>query len=251
MKNSVLLALFALGAIAVVPAEASTGTFTFTSANNTGNGYGDVLNFTPTITGGSFSGLTNVAVSAYSTTAISTTTNISAAAVDEYSGGGLGVCGTLEGTGCSNPLHQVDNTDGGYEFVLFKFSTPVNLSSVALLDYQGTDMDLSYWSGNTAPPNNLTNVTDSQFLSNFGAQSNDNCTSHCASGDTITDNLAGNNVTYLLIAAAYNSGDNNDTFKIQNLTVTSLTATPEPATFGLIGISLAGIGLIARKRKKG
>jgi len=249
MKNSVWV-LFGLAAIAAVPGNASTGTFTFTSGNNTGNSYGDVINFTPTITGGTFSGLTNVAVSAYSTTAISTTTNISAAAVDEYSGDGLGVCGTLEGTGCGNPLHQVDNTDGGYEFVLFKFSTPVNLSSVTLLDYQGTDMDMSWWSGNTAPPNNLTNVTDTQFLSNFGAQANDNCTSNCSSGDTTTDTLAGNNVTYLLIAAAYNSGNNNDTFKIQDIVVNSLTATPEPATFGLIGISLAGIGLIARKRKQ-
>jgi hypothetical protein len=251
MKNSVLVAFFALAAMSAVSANASTGTFTFTSANNTGNSYGDVLNFTPTVSGGTFSGLTNVAVTAFSTTAISTNTNISAAAVDEYQGDGLGVCGTLEGTGCSNPQHQVDNTDGGYEFVLFKFSTPVDLSSVTLLDYQGVDMDMSYWSGNTAPPNNLTNVTDSQFLSNFGPQGNDNCATNCGSGDTITDTLAGNNVTYLLIAAAYNSGNNNDTFKIQNLSVNSLTATPEPATFGLIGFALAGIGLIARKRKRG
>jgi len=250
MKNSVLPALFGLAVIAALPANASTGTFTFTSANNTGNNYGDVLNFTPTITGGTFSGLTNVAVSAYSTNAISTSTDIYAAAVDEYSGDGLGVCGTLEGTGCTNPLHQVDNTDGGYEFVLFKFSTPVDLSSVTLLDYQGTDMDMSYWAGNTAPPTNLTNVTDSQFLSSFGAQGNDNCNTNCGTGDKITDTLAGNNVTYLLIAAAYNSGNNNDTFKIQDLSVTTLTATPEPTTFGMIGFALAGISLIARKRKK-
>jgi hypothetical protein len=250
MKNYFLVALTGLVAIGAIPGNASTGTFTFTSANNTGNSYGDVLNFTPTITGGTFSGLTNVAVTAYSTNAISTTTNVYTAAVDEYSGNGLGVCGTLEGTGCGNPQHQVDNTGGGYEFVLFKFSTPVNLSSVTLLDYQGTDMDMSYWSGNTAPPNNLTNVNDTQFLSNFGAQANDACAGNCGSGDTITDTLAGNNVTYLLIAAAYNSGNNNDTFKIQNVTVNSLTATPEPGTFGLIGIALAGIGLIARNRKQ-
>lgn len=249
MKNYFWVALTGLAAMGAVPGNASTGTFTFTSANSTGNSYGDVLNFTPTITGGTFSGLNNVAVTAYSTNAISTTTYIYTAAVDEYSGDGLGVCGTLEGTTCGNPQHQVDNANGGYEFVLFKFSTPVNLSSVTLLDYQGTDVDMSYWSGNTPPPNNLTSVTDSQFLSNFGAQGNDTCTTNCGTGNTITDNLAGNNVTYLLIAAAYNSGNNNDTFKIQNVVVNSLTATPEPGTFGLIGIALAGIGLIARKRK--
>ncbi|HEY3825026.1 MAG TPA: PEP-CTERM sorting domain-containing protein [Bryobacteraceae bacterium] len=250
MKNSILVGLFAVAAIGAIPASASTGTFTFTSGNNTGNGYGDVLNFAPTITGGTFSGLTNVAVSSYSTKTISTSTAMYTGAADEYSGYGLGVCGQKEGTGCQDPQHQVDNSDGGYEFVLFKFSTPVDLSSVTLLDYSGTDMDMSYWSGNTAPPTNLTNVTDSQFLTNFGSQANDTCTSNCSSGDTITDNLSGNNVTYLLIAAAYNTGNNNDTFKIESLSVGSLTATPEPATFGLIGFALAGIGLIARKRRK-
>jgi hypothetical protein len=250
MKSSVWVALFGLIAMGAVSANASTGTFTFTSANNTGNSYGDILNFAPTITGGTFSGLTNVAVSSYSTDAISTTTAIYSAAVDEYSGDGLGVCGTLEGTGCTNPLHQVDNTDGGYEFVLFKFSTPVDLSSVTLLDYQGTDMDMSYWAGNTAPPANLTHVTDSLFLSSFGAQGNDNCNTNCGAGNIITDTLTGTDVTYLLIGAAYNSSNNNDTFKIQDLSVTSLTPTPEPATFGLIGFALAGISLIARKRKK-
>jgi hypothetical protein len=138
MKNSVSLALFGLAVMSAVPVHASTGTFTFTSANNTGNNYGDVLNFAPTIAGGTFFGRTNVAVGSYGTNAISTTTDIKAAAVDEY----------------------------------------------------------------------------------------------------------------LLIAAAYDSGNDNDTFKIRDLAVTSLTATPEPATFGLIGFALAGIGLIARKRKK-
>jgi len=258
MKNYVFLALFGFAVIAVVPAAASTATFSFTAADNTGNSNGDALNFSPF--SGAIAGLTNVQVTAFSTAAITGDTGstvVSKAAVDEYSGDGLGVCGTNEGTGCSNPLHQVDNTDNGYEFVLFKFSTPVDLSSVTLLDYQGVDMDMSYWTSTVAPTFTtlgvLTNTAD--FT---GGQTNDLCNTNCSSGDTITDSLTTNGgtsttgVSYLLIGA-YNASGDNDTFKIQQLIVsgtqTTQSSTPEPATFGMLGLALASLGLIARKRK--
>lgn len=85
---------------------------------------------------------------------------------------------------------------------------------------------------------------------------NDNCK---VNGNGIV-NLNGTDVTYLLFGASTASANvNNGYFKIQDLTASQYTggsytggtqsATPEPATFGLIGSALAALGLIARKRK--
>jgi hypothetical protein len=257
MKNCILPALFGLGLLAALPAGADTASFNFTTTNITGQSYGDVLTISPT-GGSTISGLTNVQVSAFSTSTIvgdSGSTPVSAAAVDEYSGAGLGVCGTNEGTGCTSPLHQVDNIDNGYEFVLFKFDTPVDLSTVTLYDYSGSDMDMSYWTSTSFP-----SFSTLSALTSLSSQTNDLCNSNCSTGDTITDSLTTNGgtssagVSYLLIAAAYNTGNNNDTFKIQGLTLVGTTSTttsptPEPATFGLIGLALAALGLLRRKHK--
>jgi hypothetical protein len=247
MKKSILAALFAVAAIGTVPAGATTATFTFTGSTSDTNAYGDSLPFS--------SGGINVSVTAYNTTALTTTSDMNNAAVEQYTTGGLGVCGTEETsvsnctTGSSSATdEQVDNESGGYEFLLFKFSTPVDLSSITIEDTSGSNMSMSYWTTSTAPPANVTSLTDTQYLSNFSAQGNDNCAgSGCSTGDSVTDTLSGNNVTYLLIAAAYNeSGQTDDTFEVKAL----VASTPEPATFGMIGFALAGLGLIARKRKK-
>ena len=61
-----------------------------------------------------------------------------------------------------------------------------------------------------------------------------------------------NDVTYLLIGASITDA-NADYFKIQDINANAYNSTnpstPEPATFGLIGLALAGLGAYSRKRR--
>ncbi len=75
---------------------------------------------------------------------------------------------------------------------------------------------LSFDIGSTAGP-----VTTASFVANSG-------------GDYFASDIRGTNG---------NTGD------VSTNTAGTVSATPEPATFGLIGLSLAGVGLLRRKRK--
>jgi len=197
--------------------------------------------------------------------------------------GGTG--GTL--LNCGSGYHQISNTINGstydYEFVLVAFTAGTNLDPVALNAVQlgnfggaGAAADpfgvTYYTSTTTASLNavetalegagtpgtgNLTSggVTFTSHSSptcltgqaaigtgvdNAGTPVyNDNC---AVNGNGIED-LSGTGVTYLLIGAAVNGSE--DYFKLQGLSVT----TPEPATFGMLGIAFVGLGLAFRKRK--
>ena len=257
MKHSLLVAIFGFTAITGI-GRAETATFNFAGdASTTGNPLGDTLSLTPNTN--TIPGLTSVKVTSYNTntTVIPTgaalgSTALAASATDLYKGYGLALCGNGEGVNCGSPQHQIDNTNGAYEFMLFKFNVPVNLTSIKLLDYQGKSMDMSYWTGTTAPAA----TTVSSLLSSFGAQTNVPCvvggaqTSCSGNGSgtysTITDSISGSDVLYLLVAASFNTGTTDDTFKVEALNVSM--AAPEPATFGLAALTLAGLGLIARSR---
>lgn len=62
---------------------------------------------------------------------------------------GLGVCSLTKP--CGNPSHQVDNA-GQREYVLFRFSAPVDPISVRIDPFGTYDRDVSYWTGNIALP---------------------------------------------------------------------------------------------------
>jgi hypothetical protein len=171
-----------------------------------------------------------------------------------------------------------------FEFMLIQFSSAVDLSQIQLGNFgtTGTASDpftSTYWT--SASMANLsqietdlesTNVNGVAGTDGFSAESAGACTGSGQTNNNIggganggdnggnyIDNCAVNGngletlntgaVTYLLFGASVASGQSGqDFFKIQDISFSTATATPEPATFGLIGLSLAGIGLLSRKR---
>ena len=208
------------------------------------------------------------------------TGNLTGAYSGYYSGYGVGICNTTLGPGCSSPYHQVNNGKGDYEFMEFQFSTPVNITSIQLANFgvpNGSSVNLSSTIFTSSSALDLSGTTLATLESKDNQQ-NFNCTnansSTCtgANGSTIVysdpynsayrgnsptvvDSVSLSNVTTLIIAAQI--GQSNDFFKVQGIDATAvgsgsngvLPATPEPATFGMFGLALAGLGLYRRKRK--
>jgi hypothetical protein len=281
MKSSILAALCGIAVIAAVPASATTSGFDFTQCGTSSNYYGDRQTESGSCgsagysnTSNSFSetvtGIGTVTATAYTTgtgasnragTAITSGTN---AVVGQYTGYGLGVCSIGDtdystshpANGCDVPTHQVDDS-GSYEFILFTFSTAVDISNITLANFGGGPLNavgLSYW----VDPSSLTTIPAGATTVLCGTSGAPTCPTSEGGTNGIgtgswTTNLNGTSgltdVTTLLVAADLNETD--DYFKVQGLSVTDFhaAATPEPATFGMLGLALAGIGIYARKRQ--
>ena len=179
----------------------------------------------------------------------------SASVIGQYSGGnGLGVCSPADGTiaACNGtaPQHQIDNT-GAFEFLLIQFSSAVDLNSVLLKNFSSTvDMDLTYWTSTSSTA--LTTGTDGpgSLPAGFSGPTSIDCGGSgqpaCVAGgltDTFTVNKTG--VKSLLVGTSSTNADGiADAFKLSQVsaTLSNPTATPEPATFGMIGLALLGLG---------
>jgi hypothetical protein len=216
-----------------------------------------------------------------------TADTIQAGVVGSYNGYGLGLCentAQVNAGYCTSPTHQIDNAvnpDSGnnvntpvdYEFMLIQFSAAVNLSDVQLGNYgvnSGTadPFNATYFTSSAAVNSisTLTSMTYAQLTSGadgFSAAQSTTCTSgatldqtvqslttaNCAVNGEAVDSVSGTNVTYLLIGASVSSNLGEDFFKIQDIDANKPSATPEPATFGLLGLALTGLGVYGRKRK--
>jgi len=178
--------------------------------------------------------------------------------------------------GAASPCASGNPCD--FEFMLLQFSAAVNLSQLQLGNFgsTGTAADpftATYWTSTSTASLSMietaleaTTVGGVAGTDGFSAETPTSCATGqsqlgagangtngtyndgCALNTNGVDNLSGSGVKYLLIGASVAAGQpGQDAFKIQDLSVT--TATPEPATFGLIGLSLAGLGWYNRKRK--
>lgn len=161
---------------------------------------------------------------------------LAAAQLNRYSGGGLGVCGAHE-IRCGSPNHAVDN-NGGKDFVLFQFSglaDPYRLT----IGWASGDADVQYWVGSEANPA-LQGLLVSDLATEGFASSNIN-----EGNGTRTIDLLGGTGFSLLVAGKLD--EYNDYFKIKKLKLDP-SEVPEPATLGLVGASILGLAFIRRKR---
>jgi len=196
------------------------------------------LNFNFTNPGPWTSGGVGVTVSSYS---LSQSTNLfSTASLGQYSGG-LGVTNASDDSWPANQ-HAVDNADGRTDFILMRFSTPVDPLALKINQYNN-DSDLDYWTGNI--PASLAGLSLSD-LSGYSFGSNN------GSGSRIIS-LTSGVVNALLIAADIN-GACDDFFKVAGLSVDYRTPppgqVPEPATYATLGGALLGLGMAMAKRHR-
>ena len=153
---------------------------------------------------------------------------------------GLGVCNSGEGThttgfaSCTNTEGYVDNS-GSLDLILFTFSAPVDPTQITLntLIHEGTDTQFWY--------SNLTSLTG-QSLNSLGAPS--------GTSSSTTINLSGvQSVQSVIFSVSSARGQDNDGVKVTSLSVNP-SAVPEPATVGMAGIALVGLGLFRRRAGK-
>ena len=141
--------------------------------------------------------------------------------------------------------YYVDNQNH-YDFILFVFSAPVDISSVRLNPSAGTfDLDASYWLGNIDPAANLSGRAFTGLAGlGFGPRINSESIASNTSRDVAINTPAGG-VNAILFGARVSGDAEFDRFKIS--TIQGCTVIPEPGTAALL---LGSLLLVAGRRRR-
>jgi hypothetical protein len=241
VKAGLLSFLVTMAASAAVTFDFTSTSGSFSGSNSLGTcattngGYcanGDI--FTQTVGGVT---LTATAWNSTSNSAAFTTSELfKSGSAPTYVG--LGVCNSAEGThttglsNCTNTEGYLDNS-GSLDLILFRFSAPVDPTQITINTTIHDGIDTQFWYSN------LTSLTG-QSLNSLGAPS--------GTSSSTTINLSGVQTVQSVIFSA-RQGQSNDGVKVTSLSVTP-SAVPEPATFGMAGMALIGLGLIRKRKSK-
>lgn len=247
-----ILVISAVLVAATTNIQAATITYDFTSGGTNyteinGTGYGNGLDFG------------DMTATAWATTGVPDGSNylIADAQVQQWATG-LGACNRDEGLafgGCSTSAeHQVDNI-GNDDYILFLFDQTVQFDNIKINPFFNSDRDVSFWVGNISGSGLMMGLNPADLdpgatntvgfnpysQKNFGKGTNIK---------TVDLSLAsgGNIGNALLFASRADAGSKNDNdyFKIDSLTVT--TVVPIPAAVWLFGSGLLGLVAVARRK---
>ena len=174
---------------------------------------------------------------------------VDGSSVVSYSAG-LGVLSS--GESASNTTHTIDNQSGA-DFVVLQFDQAVTLSSVdlALFSLGGsTDGDMTIgWGTQTGAWNRslgLDGMTESSLDAMFAPM-----VERTGGGGTRSLGLGSTTGNLWLIGASQTNADGLiDAFKLAKITVNTVTAVPEPATWAMMLVGFGMVGAAARYRRR-